>query len=79
MAWRVLLRRIPTRSMTLVGDVAQTSTLAGATSWQEVLEPHLGGSWRLEELTVNYRTPAEIMAVAADVLAAGCAVTAPSE
>ena len=27
--------------------------------------------WRLAELTVNYRTPAEIMAVAADVLAAG--------
>ncbi|NEK87825.1 helicase [Blastococcus saxobsidens] len=79
MAWRVLLRRIPTRSMTLVGDVAQTSTLAGASSWREVLEPHLGSSWRLEELTVNYRTPAEIMAVAADVLAAGGAVTAPSE
>ncbi|WP_233491685.1 ATP-binding domain-containing protein [Blastococcus sp. TBT05-19] len=79
MAWRVLLRRIPTRSMTLVGDVAQTSTLAGATSWQEVLEPHLGSSWRLEELTVNYRTPAEIMAVAADVLAAGGAVTSAAE
>jgi DNA helicase IV len=79
MAWRVLLRRIPTRSMTLVGDVAQTSTLAGASSWQEVLEPHLGSSWRLEELTVNYRTPAEIMAVAAEVLLAGGAVTAPSE
>ena len=26
--------------------------------------------WRLAELTVNYRTPAEVMAVAADVLAA---------
>ncbi|MGY1846908.1 HelD family protein [Blastococcus sp. SYSU DS1021] len=79
MAWRVLLRRIPTRSMTLVGDVAQTSTLAGATSWKEVLEPHLGSSWRLEELTVNYRTPAEIMAVAADVLAAGGAATVAAE
>ena len=71
MAWRLLLRRVPTRSMTLVGDVAQTSTLAGASSWAEVLEPHLGSGWRLEELTVNYRTPAEILAVADDVLAAG--------
>ncbi|RZU32534.1 HelD family protein [Blastococcus saxobsidens] len=79
MAWRVLLRRIPTRSMTLVGDVAQTSTLAGATSWREVLEPHLGSTWRLEELTVNYRTPAEIMAVAADVLAAGGAAASAAE
>ncbi|RBY91025.1 helicase [Blastococcus sp. TF02A-30] len=75
MAWRLLLRRVPTRSMTLVGDVAQTSTLAGATSWAEVLEPHLGRSWRLEELTVNYRTPTEIMDVAAEVLAATGAPT----
>jgi DNA helicase IV len=71
MAWRLLLRRCPTRSMTLVGDVAQTGSLAGATSWAEVLTPHLGTHWRTEELTVNYRTPTEIMEVAADVLAAG--------
>jgi DNA helicase IV len=71
MAWRLLLRRCPTRSMTLVGDVAQTGSAAGASSWAEVLTPHFGQSWRLEELTVNYRTPAEIMAVADDVLAAG--------
>ncbi len=71
MAWRLLVRRCPTRSMTVVGDVAQTGSLAGADRWAEVLDPHARGLWRLEELTVNYRTPAEIMAVAADVLAAG--------
>src|SRR5215218_5010946 len=71
MAWRLLMRRCPTRSMTVVGDVAQTGSLAGASSWAEVLTPHLGTQWRLEELTVNYRTPAEIMEVAAEVLAAG--------
>ncbi len=71
MAWRLLVRRCPTRSMTVVGDVAQTGTLAGADRWAEVLDPHAAGLWRLEELTVNYRTPAEVMAVAADVLAAG--------
>jgi DNA helicase IV len=76
MAWRLLLRRCPTRSMTLVGDVAQTSTLAGATSWAEVLDPHLGRTWQLAELTVNYRTPSEIMAVATGVLAATGASTA---
>ncbi|MGY1753754.1 HelD family protein [Blastococcus sp. SYSU D01042] len=75
MAWRLLLRRCPTRSMTVVGDVAQTSTLAGATTWAEVLDPHLGRTWQLAELTVNYRTPSEIMAVAADVLAATGAPT----
>jgi DNA helicase IV len=67
MAWRALLRRCPTRSMTVVGDVAQTGSAAGATSWAQMLDPHVAGQWRLEELTVNYRTPAEIMAVADEV------------
>ncbi|MBX6388191.1 MAG: AAA family ATPase [Frankia sp.] len=69
MAWRMVLRRCPGQSMTLVGDVAQTSDLAGASSWQEVLAPALADRWRLARLTVNYRTPAEIMEVANDVLA----------
>ncbi|MFD2768198.1 HelD family protein [Micromonospora eburnea] len=69
MAWRLLMRRCPSRSMTIVGDVAQTGALAGTPSWSEALEPYVAGRWRLEELTVSYRTPAEIMAVAADVLA----------
>jgi hypothetical protein len=70
MAWRVLMRRCPSRSMTLVGDVAQTGARGGASSWAEVLSPYVAARWRREVLTVNYRTPAEIMAVAADVLAA---------
>ncbi|MFJ7216634.1 HelD family protein [Amycolatopsis sp. NPDC098790] len=69
MDWRLLMRRSPNRSMTLVGDVAQTGAAGGARSWGEVLSPYVENRWRLEELTVNYRTPAEIMAVAARVLA----------
>jgi DNA helicase IV len=65
MAWRSLMRRCPTRSMTLAGDLAQTGDLAGTSSWRQVLEPYVADRWRLAELTVNYRTPAEIMAVAA--------------
>ncbi|GAA2968960.1 DNA helicase IV [Actinokineospora diospyrosa] len=70
MAWRVLMRRCPTRSMTLVGDVAQTGDLAGTDTWAGILAPYVEDRWRLTELSVNYRTPAEIMAVASDVLAA---------
>ncbi len=70
MAWRLLMRRCPSRSMTVVGDVAQTSELAGTTTWEQVFEPFVAQRWNLVELTVNYRTPAEVMAVAADVLAA---------
>ncbi|GAA2539554.1 AAA family ATPase [Winogradskya consettensis] len=69
MAWRLLMRRCPSRSMTVVGDVAQTGDLAGTTSWDQAFEPYVAQRWRLAELTVNYRTPAEIMAVAGDVLA----------
>ncbi len=70
MAWRMVMRRIPNRWVTVVGDVAQTGDPAGASSWQYMLEPYVAKRWKLTELTVNYRTPAEIMAVAADVLAA---------
>lgn len=60
MAWRMLSRRCPTRSFTVVGDVAQTSSPAGTRNWQDALAPHLGAAVRVEELTVNYRTPARV-------------------
>lgn len=70
MAWRMLMRRCPARSMTVVGDLAQTGAPDGATSWARVLDPYAAGRWRRARLNVNYRTPERIMAVAADVLAA---------
>ncbi|PSL00158.1 DNA helicase IV [Murinocardiopsis flavida] len=79
MAWRMVMRRVPTRSMTVVGDVAQTGDPAGARSWAEMLDPYVAGRWREERLEVNYRTPAEIMAVAADVLAAAAPGQRPPE
>ena len=77
MAWRALVRRVPTRSMTVVGDVAQTSSAAGARSWAEALDPVLRGSWRLEELTVSYRTPAEVADAAQRMAAAAGLPTSP--
>ncbi len=70
MAWRTVMRRVPARSLTVVGDIAQRSSAAGARSWGEMLDRYLKGRWREERLTVNYRTSAEIMEVAADVLKA---------
>ncbi len=69
MAWRMLMRRSPNRWMTLVGDTAQTGDAAGMTSWGDALDPYVPGRFTVAELTVNYRTPKEIMDVAADVLA----------
>ncbi|MFC7217440.1 HelD family protein [Streptomyces polyrhachis] len=67
MAWRLLMRRCPTRSLTLVGDPAQTAREAGAGSWDEILAPYVDDRWEHTRLGVNYRTPAEIMEVAAAV------------
>jgi DNA helicase IV len=69
MDWRVLMRRCPGRSFTVVGDLAQRRSVAGATSWDTMLEPYVPSRWVYRSLSVNYRTPAEIMAVAAALLA----------
>ncbi|MFJ2866671.1 HelD family protein [Kitasatospora sp. NPDC087314] len=79
MAWRLLARRCPGRSMTIVGDLAQTGAPAGLSSWGEALDEYTAGRWRTVELTINYRTPAEIMAVTEGVLrAVDPALTAPT-
>jgi DNA helicase IV len=69
MDWWVLMRRCPGRSFTVVGDLAQRRSEAGATSWDTMLEPYVPGRWVYRSLSVNYRTPAEIMTVAAALLA----------
>jgi DNA helicase IV len=68
MDWRVLMRRCPGRSFTVVGDLAQRRSAAGATSWQAMLQPYVPGRWAYRSLSVNYRTPEEIMTVAAALL-----------
>lgn len=78
MQWRLLMRRCPMKSFTIVGDIAQTSAASGAFSWAEALEPFMGDRFRLDELTVNYRTPAQIAEAATAVAqAAGLRITTP--
>ncbi|MEA5454457.1 AAA family ATPase [Sinomonas sp. JGH33] len=78
MQWRLLVRRCPLKSFTIVGDIAQTSASAGASSWGSALTPFFGDRWQLEELTVNYRTPSQIAEAAARMAAAaGLTVSAP--
>lgn len=61
MDWRMLIRRCPSRSFTIVGDVAQTSAIAGTRSWSRTLDPLFGpDGWELDELTVDYRNPKEV-------------------
>ncbi|MEN2416930.1 UvrD-helicase domain-containing protein [Streptomyces rimosus] len=67
MAWRLLMRRCPTRSMTLVGDPAQTAEPGGCGTWETILAPYVDDRWEHVRLGVNYRTPREIMDIAAAV------------
>ncbi|SNT04852.1 DNA helicase IV [Micrococcales bacterium KH10] len=64
MAWHSLLRRCPTRSFTIVGDIAQTSSPAGTRNWNSRLRPFFGRQLRQAALTVNYRTPRRIADIA---------------
>jgi DNA helicase IV len=69
MQLRMVARRSLSGSMTVVGDIAQATGSWVPASWGQVVE-HLPGrrGWRLAELTVNYRTPSEIVEVASRIL-----------
>ena len=68
---RMIGRRCPGGSMTVVGDLGQASREHAADAWDDVIThlPHRRPV-RHAELTVNYRTPIEVMDVAARVLRA---------
>jgi DNA helicase IV len=65
-ALRVIGRRSPTGSMTLVGDVAQSTTPAGQENWSAVFahltERPVDGT--IADLTIGYRVPEPILSVA---------------
>jgi hypothetical protein len=67
--WQMLLLRCPSRSFTIVGDRAQARH--GFTeSWQERLERIGLHRISLASLSINYRTPEEVMAEAEPVIRA---------
>ena len=69
MQLRMLARRSLSGSMTVVGDIAQATGYWAPGDWGQILA-HLPSRkpFKKVELSVNYRTPAEIMEVAAGVL-----------
>jgi hypothetical protein len=65
--WQMLLRRCPSRSFTIVGDRAQARH--GFTeSWADRLARVGLGEITVAPLSINYRTPDEVMAVAEPVI-----------
>ena len=69
MEWRMLMRRCPSRSMTIVGDLAQAGEPTTVQSWAAALRPFVGDRFDLHTLTVNYRTTTEILEESAPLLA----------
>jgi hypothetical protein len=67
--WRMLLARCPSRSLTIVGDRAQARHGFRGT-WEERLGRVGLDRVTVASLTVNYRTPAEVMAEAEPVIRA---------
>ncbi|MHC8606931.1 RNA polymerase recycling motor ATPase HelR [Paenarthrobacter ureafaciens] len=67
--WQMLLQRCPSRSFTVVGDRAQARH-GFIESWQERLERVGLGTPSLAGLSINYRTPEEVMAEAEPVIRA---------
>jgi DNA helicase IV len=80
MQWRMLARRCPSGSMTLVGDPGQASRPGALAVWSDVLS-HLPthNAPRFVTLTMNYRTPAEVMDVASRLLAVAAPAVEPSQ
>ena len=70
MQWRAIARRCSTKSFTLAGDEAQAVRAGAAATWDRILAALDvdADSVARHELTVNYRTPAEVMELAGRLL-----------
>ena len=66
---RMIARRSRLGSMTVLGDLAQASSPAAQTSWDDAIEHLAAEKPRFEELTVGYRVPAPILDFANRLLA----------
>ncbi|MDR6939015.1 HelD family protein [Arcanobacterium hippocoleae] len=64
MQWRMVARRNPRRSMTIVGDLDQRRTGAPTGGWSETLR-RLADNLEIKRLTISYRTPRSILDAAA--------------
>jgi DNA helicase IV len=80
MQWRMLARRCPSGSMTLVGDPGQASKPGAVATWDDVLANlPTHNATRFVTLSINYRTPAEVMDVASRLLAVAAPAIEPSQ
>jgi DNA helicase IV len=77
---RMLARRVPSGSLTILGDIAQGTGVWARDHWDDLLQhlpaPH---GVRLEELRLGYRAPGRVLAVASRLLPAIAPHLQPTE
>lgn len=78
MQWRMVMRRVRGQSMTIVGDLAQRSGDDAVGEWSDHLPAELARRLTRLDLTINYRSPAEIHELSTAVLASFAPEVAPS-
>jgi hypothetical protein len=77
MALRMVARRVPTRSLTVLGDLAQATTPACQVRWEDAVA-QLGGGGEVRELQLGYRLPAPILDFASLLLPSAAPHVRPS-
>jgi DNA helicase IV len=79
MQLRMLARRCPAGSLTVLGDLAQSTGVWSHTSWEDVVGylPRPDG-WRSEELTLGYRAPGQVLDFASRLLPAAAPGVRPT-
>ena len=65
MQWRIIVRRCPGKSMTVVGDLGQNVGAWQTGSWTDVLDQLNPASSQVAELSINYRSPGPVAELAA--------------
>ena len=77
---RMLARRVPSGSITILGDIAQGTGVWGRDDWHDLLQhlPAPDGA-RIEELRLGYRAPGRVLDVASRLLPAIAPDLLPTE
>jgi DNA helicase IV len=79
MQFRMVARRAPSGSLTILGDLAQATGAWNYQHWDEILT-HLPTSApvRREELTLGYRAPGQVLDLASKLLAVSAPMVTPT-
>jgi DNA helicase IV len=78
MELRMLARRSPERSMTILGDLAQATATGSQTSWPDALGTLEAPHGRVAELELGYRVPAPVLELANRLLPVAAPGVSPS-